>query len=90
MTTVDDLTILDRLTDAEVDNLRTAIRQGDLDENAWPATWATVKDSVDQMPEDLLSHYGDPTQVRAALTRVIATEGAGTEIAATYRQAGLL
>lgn len=90
MPTVDDLIVLDRLTDAEVDNLRTAIRQGDLDDDAWPCTWLTVKDSVDQMPEEVLAHYGEPGKLHDALARVLATVPDSEPVEDTYRAAGLL
>lgn len=86
---VDDLVTLDHLTDAEADNVRTAIRQHDLDEDAWPITWATVLDSVQQMPEEVLAHFGEPDKLRAALDRVVADVGSDADVAETYVQHGL-
>lgn len=80
-----DLATLDALTDAEADNVRTAIRQGDLEPDAWPITWATVVDSVRQMPDDVLAHYGDPGDLTGALERVVAAVGESAEVLETYQ-----
>lgn len=66
--------------------MRTAIRQGDLDDDAWPITWAAVLDSVQQMPKDVPAHYGDPQALTAALERVVHLEGAHTEVFDTYQR----
>lgn len=83
MTLKQDLSTLDRLTDGEADNLRTAIRQGDLP-STQAFTWAVVLDSWRQMPEDIQAHYGDPATIRAALGRITALVGEECEVTQTY------
>lgn len=83
-----DLQTLDRLTDAEADNLRQQERDGDIAEGEVPFTWAVVVDSVRQMPDDVLAHYGDPGDLTGALERVVQAEGPDTLVLESYRLLG--
>lgn len=77
------LDTLDALTDAEADNLNAQIRAEDVDPDT-ALTWAVVKDSVNQMPDDVLAHYGSPAALKDALDRVLAVVGPEADVRATY------
>ena len=82
------LAILDRLTDAEADNLRTAQRQGDLPGDL-TLTWAVVLDSWLQMPEEVQVRLTPPDQmvsdVDRALLQVIARYGLEGDVIEAYQ-----
>lgn len=78
------LEVLDRLTDAEADNLRQAQRQGDLDDSV-TLTWAVVLDSWLQYPEEFEAHSGQSAaEIDRALLHVIARYGLQGDVMEAY------
>lgn len=83
-----DLALLDALTDAEADNFRTMIRQGEIEETEQP-TLGTTLDSWRQMPDFVRESLSDtPEEVQPTLERLIADLGADTTIESLYDRRG--